>query len=179
MSELVKNINAWIASIITRLIDLTYLPFEGRFVSRITHRYFVCGVGNYIFLDALIYYIIYHYVVRGECVDIATFVVSPHVASLVMVFPITFFTGFWLNRYVAFNVTRPSIGMQIVRYGVTVAGSILLSYVALKFFVERFDVWATPAKMLSSVVTATYSYLMARFYTFREKNSQWRETRRR
>lgn len=165
-----KNINAWIASIITRLIDLLYIPLVRRFIPRVTLRYFVCGVGNYILLDAAVYYLIYHYVVGYNDIVVGSFVVSPHVASLILVFPITFLTGFWLNRYVAFNVTSPTISSQIAKYAISVGGSILLSYVALKFFVERADIWATPAKMLSSVVTALYSYLMARFYTFKSKS---------
>ncbi len=169
MRELIANINDWVASIITRLIDLLYLPIVRRFVSRISLRYFVCGVCNYVLFDAAVYYLVYHYVVGCRDVSVASFVVSAHVASLIVVFPITFLTGFWLNRYVAFNVTQPTISSQIAKYALSVAGSILLSYVALKFFVERVDVWATPAKMLSSVVTAIYSYIIARFYRFKGK----------
>ncbi|MFI3304989.1 MAG: GtrA family protein [Rikenellaceae bacterium] len=170
MRELITNINDWIASIITRLIDLLYLPIVRRFVSRTTLRYFVCGVCNYILFDAVVYYLVYHNLLGCREVEIASFVISAHVASLIVVFPITFLTGFWLNRYVAFNVTQPTISSQITKYALSVAGSIVLSYVALKFFVERVEVWATPAKILCSVITSLYSYLLARYYTFRSKH---------
>ncbi|MFI3304593.1 MAG: GtrA family protein [Rikenellaceae bacterium] len=165
-----SGINRRVATLLTWIIDILYpARIGGSIISRTTFRYFVCGVGNYIVLDAVIYYIIYHYVVGVENVDLGWVVVSPHIASLTLVFPVTFLTGFWLNRYVAFNSTAPKIRFQIMRYALTVGGSILLSYVLLKLFVERVEIWATPAKVLSSIATALYSYAMARFYTFREK----------
>lgn len=36
--------------------------------------------------------------------------VSPHIAAMVLVFPFTFFVGFWLNRHVAFR--RSPIGAR-------------------------------------------------------------------
>ncbi len=160
-------INRAIAGAIVWLLDLLYVGVVSRWISKQTMRYFLCGVGNYIIFDALLYYAIYHYVVDVSYIYIGTVVISPHVAALIVVFPITFLTGFWLNRYVAFGATEPKVRSQMVRYGISVVGSIILSYVVLKCLVEGVGLWATPAKVVSSVATAMYSYLMARYFTFR------------
>lgn len=162
----IKSLNTSLAKIISRAIEILYFPPISKLIKAETLRYGVCGVANYILLDATLYYIIYHYIVGLRYIELPMVVISPHVASLIIVFPITFLSGFWLNRYVAFGATQPRAIGQIIRYGITVVGSIILSYVTLKFLVEGLGVWATPAKVASSLITATYSYLMARCFTF-------------
>ena len=120
-------------------------------------------------LDVVWYFVIYHYIVAERFIDLGFVVMSPHVASLVVVFPITFFTGFWLNRNVAFRVTEVGSGMQLVRYALSVVGSILLNYVCIKLFVEVLDIWPTPAKALTTAVCVVYSYLAGRYFTFKKK----------
>ena len=99
--------------------------------------------------------------------DLGFVVMSPHIASLVLVFPITFFTGFWLNRYVAFRTLPVAAGKQLGRYLLTVVGSILLNYACMKFLVEVCGLWPTPSKCITSLAVALYSYLAARYYTFK------------
>ena len=120
-------------------------------------------------LDVVWYFVIYHYIVAERFIDLGFVVMSPHVASLVVVFPITFFTGFWLNRNVAFRVTEVGQGMQLVRYALSVVGSILLNYVCIKLFVEVLNIWPTPAKALTTAVCVVYSYLAGRYFTFKKK----------
>lgn len=120
-------------------------------------------------LDVVWYFVIYHYIVAERFIDLSFVVMSPHVASLVVVFPITFFTGFWLNRNVAFRVTEVGSGMQLVRYALSVVGSILLNYVCIKLFVEVLNIWPTPAKALTTAVCVVYSYLAGRYFTFKKK----------
>lgn len=155
-----------IAEIITKAIDLFYVKPLRAFVSQQVFRYLVCGAITAI-LDAIWYYLVYHYVVSEQFVELGRVVVSPHIAALCVVFPITFFTGFWLNRNVAFRVTELSSLPQLAKYALTVAGSILLNYLCMKLFVELFGFWATPSKILTTAVTAIYSFLVGRYFTFR------------
>ncbi len=155
-----------LASIIIKGVESLYLkPFE-RFIPRHTFRYGVCGVVNSIVLDSLFYYLIYHYIVRLELVDLGFVTISAHIASMILVFPITFAIGFWLNRNVAFKATQSDAPRQLGRYALSVCGSIVLSYLILKLLVEVCGVWATPAKSISSIIVAIYSYLVARYFTF-------------
>jgi putative flippase GtrA len=122
-------------------------------------------------LDAVWYFIIYHYILFERNVDLGVVVITPHIAALIIVFPITFFTGFLLNRYVAFRVTEQRSGRQLFRYALTVVGSILLNYILMKLFVEWCYVWPTIAKMLTTLIVAIYSFLVAKYYSFtRAKN---------
>ena len=117
-------------------------------------------------LDAVWYFVIYHYVVFEQNVDLGVVVMSPHIAALVIVFPITFFTGFYLNRYVAFRVTDVRKRGQLMRYALSVVGSIVLNYLLMKLFVDVCHIWPTIAKMLTTVVVAIYSFIAARYYSF-------------
>lgn len=155
-----------VAEQIGRVIDLFYVrPFSSIF-SRTMFRYAACGGANMV-LDVVWYFVIYHYVVAGRYFDLGFVTMSPHVASLVVVFPITFFTGFWLNRNVAFCATEFSSRRQLLRYALSVVGSILLNYVCIKLFVEVAGIWPTPAKALTTLVCVAYSYLAGRYFTFK------------
>lgn len=157
-----------LAQAIGRLIDFFYVrPFTG-IMSKQMFRYAACGGGNML-LDLVWYFLIYHYVVAERYIDLGFVVMSPHVASLVVVFPITFLTGFWLNRNVAFCATEVGSGRQLLKYALSVVGSILLNYICIKLFVEVYNIWPTPAKGLTTAVCVIYSYLASRYFVFASK----------
>ena len=80
-------------------------------------------------------------------IDLGFVYMSAPIASLFLVFPITFFTGFWLNRNVAFRASPLGTRTQLLRYALSVAGAILLNYLCMKLFVEVVGIWPTPAKL--------------------------------
>lgn len=150
---------------LVRIVDVLYIrPLRG-LISRDLFGYGLCGATN-MALDILWYFLIYHYVVCARYVDLGFVVMSPHILSLFIVFPITFLTGFWLNRNVAFRVTKVSSRKQLFRYSLSVVGSILINYLCMKLFVEVCLIWPTPSKMITTVISVCYSYIMARFVTF-------------
>lgn len=156
-----------LASAIRAVIDWCYDRSGGsRFVSRDLFRYGACGGGN-MAADALLYWVIYHYLVAERYFDLGIVTLSPHIASLIAVFPLTFFNGFWLNRHVVFRDSGLRTRTQLGRYLLTVAGAIVLNYGCMKLFVEAFGFWATPSKLLTTVISALYSFAAARWYTFR------------
>lgn len=155
----------WLAQRLINIVDALYIkPLRG-LISRNLFGYGLCGAVN-MTLDIVWYFLIYHYVVRESYFDLGFVVISPHILSLFIVFPITFFTGFWLNRNVAFRVTAVDSQKQLFRYALSVVGSILINYVCMKLFVEVFNIWPTPSKMLTTIISVCYSYLMARYVTF-------------
>lgn len=149
-----------------RLVDWLYIAPLKRLVSREIFAYGLCGGAN-MALDTLWYFVIYHYIVAERFIDLGIVVMSPHIASLVVVFPITFFTGFWLNRNVAFRATEYKSRGQLVRYALSVVGSIVVNYVCMKLFVEHLNIWPTPSKMLTTAVSVVYSFLAAKYFTFK------------
>lgn len=155
--------------IIGRIIDAFYIPPLQKIIPQQLFRYGFCGAAN-MALDSVWYFLIYHFVVRKHFIDLGFAVVSPHIAALALVFPITFFIGFWLNRNVAFRTTGMRSSVQIARYALTVAGAIALNYICMKLFVEYFGMWPTPSKMATTVISAVYSFLAAKYYTFRHRD---------
>ena len=157
-----------LSRILISLIDALYIKPLERVISRQTFGYFLCGAAN-MALDTLWYFLIYHYVVFERNVDLGVLVISPHIAALIIVFPITFFTGFLLNRYVAFRATQQRTTKQLFRYALSVVGSILLNYLLMKLFVDVCHVWPTVAKMMTTVIVAVYSFLAAKYYSFTQR----------
>ena len=132
-----------LAALIIRVVDCFYLRPLSSVLPLQTYRYAVCGGLNLV-LDAVWYFVIYHYLVAERFFDLGVVVISPHIASLAVVFPITFFNGFWLNRHVAFRHSPLRTTTQLVRYALSIVGSVLLTYAGLKFFVEVCGIWPTP-----------------------------------
>ena len=153
-------------TLITKAIDLFYVKPLRKIFSQQVFRYLMCG-GITALFDAIWYYIIYHYIVCEQPIQLSYTAISPHIAALCIVFPITFFTGFWLNRHIAFRTIHISSSKQLRRYALTVVGSILLNYLSMKLLVDACGIWATPSKMLTTVICAVYSFLIGRYYTFR------------
>lgn len=155
-----------LSELITKAIDTLYLKPLRRVVPQPLFRYLACGALTAL-LDAVWYYIIYHHLVCERVVEVGGIALSPHIAALCVVFPITFFTGFWLNRNVAFRTTHISTAPQLAKYALTVVGSIALNYACMKLFIDACGLWATPSKMLTTIVCAAYSFAAGRYFTFK------------
>ena len=102
-----------------------------------------------------------------QIVDLGFVAISPHIAAFLIVFPITFTTGFFLAKYVTFTSSELKGRIQLFRYLITVGGSIILNYVFLKLFVEYFGLYATLSKVLTTLLVIIYSYMAQRYFTFK------------
>ena len=130
-----------LSELIIRFIDWFYRRPVSALLPRQTFRYAVCGGANVVFGWGC-YFLLYNFVLDKELLDLGFIAVSPHVAAMLIVFPLTFFTGFWLNRHVAFRRSPLATGTQLFRYLLSVAGSVVVNYLFLKFFVELCGFWA-------------------------------------
>lgn len=158
-----------IARFITKIIDFFYRPFE-KFFSREFFRYGVCGAGNML-LDWVLYFLCYNYLIGHELVYFTVFgrqwCLTPHIATLCIVFPITLFTGFWLNRNVTFTQSSLRGWRQLGRYILIVGVNLAINYFGLKLLVEVCGVYPTPSKMIVTVVTVAVSYFGQKYFSFR------------
>lgn len=151
---------------LTRLIDRLYIAPVRAVMPLQTFRYGVCG-GVTVLVDWLFYFLVYNFVVAQRDVDLGPVVISPHIFSLIVVFPITTFNGFWLQGHIAFRGSLLRRGTQAGRYLLSTLGALAINYLLLKFFVETCGIWATPSKVLTTVVAIAYSYCMQKYFTFR------------
>lgn len=154
------------AQAVAKAVDFFYIkPLRG-VIPLQTFRYAVCGGAN-LLLGWILYTLVFKYGVAGRYFDLGFAVMSPHIATLFIQFPITFFTGFWLNRYVTFSLSNLSGSAQLLRYILQTIGAFLLSYLLMKLLVETLHLYAPVAKPVTDAVVVVYSYLTARFFTFR------------
>ena len=161
------------AQIITKIVDFFYRPFS-KYIPQQLFRYAACGGGNMV-LDWVLYFLIYNFVIGHELVyislpfasNLSPICLTPHILTFLIVFPITLLTGFWLNRNVAFHSTNIGSGRQMIRYFATVLGSIAINYLSMKLLVEIVHIWPTPSKLITTVISTIYSYLLGRYYTFK------------
>lgn len=92
---------------------------------------------------------------------------SPHIASLVIVTPVTLIIGFLLSKNITFSSSKIKTGTQFFRYSLIIFANFAISYLSMKFWVEAVGLWATPSNMLTTIITTIFSYLMQKFYSFR------------
>lgn len=148
----------------TSFIDFFYFIFK-RFIPLKTYRYAICGGGNMLF-DLVLYFIFFHFVLRKQEVDLFFIVLSPHIASLFFVFPITFVTGFLLNKFITFQDSDLSVKTQFIRYLLVAIGAIVLSYICMKILVDSMGFYPTISRLLTMVISVIYSYLLQSRFSF-------------
>lgn len=151
--------------LIQRTVLFFYPPFH-KFVNRQIFLYGVTGVVNILF-DWALYFSTYNFILRKENLHVGIFTLSPHIAALIMTFPISFSSGFLLQKYVTFSASPLHGKTQIVRYLLVVALNFFINFVGIKLLVDCVHLFPTPSKMIVTVVTVFVSYLLQKRYTFR------------
>ena len=126
-------------------------------------------------LDWVLYFLTYNFIIGHELVSIQfsvfsfqyTQVLTPHIASLCIVFPITLLTGFWLNKFVTFTQSSLHTARQLARYIMIVAVNLAVNYFGLKILVETVGWYPTPSKICITLFTVLISFLGQKYFTFR------------
>ncbi len=147
-----------------KIIDWVHIFFP--MIPKETFRYASTGGFNTI-LDIFLYFICYNFIVDKHDINLLFITVSPHIAAFLIVFPITFSTGFMFAKFITFRKSELRGRIQLFRYIISVSGSILLNYIFLKLFVELFLMWATIAKIATTIIVVIYSYFVQRYFTFK------------
>jgi len=163
-----------LAQIIIKICDFAYYPFQ-KYVPREIFRYAACGGGNMV-LDWVLYFLTYNFIIGHDLVYLNLPILkslnfeiclTPHIASLCIVFPITLFTGFWLNKHVTFTQSSLHGVRQFIRYIMIVAVNLAVNYFGLKLLVETVGWYPTPSKICITLFTVIISFLGQKYFTFR------------
>jgi len=133
-------------------------------------RYGVTGVANMAF-DWVLYFLTFHFLLQKEMLYLGFVTISSHIAAMFIVFPVTFISGFLLQKYVTFTSSELRGKVQIVRYLSVVVANLLLNYVGLKLLVDFLHIFPTPSKMIVTVVTTLFSYFSQKSFTFKTNGS--------
>lgn len=151
--------------ILIRFIDSFYFLVK-KIVPLKTYRYAVCGGSNLIF-DTVLYFVFYNFIFEKQNLDLHFVVLSPHIASLFFVFPITFVSGFLLNKFITFQDSQLPWKVQFLRYLIVGLGALLLAYLVMKLLVDGLGIYPTPSRIITILITITYSYVLQNKFSFR------------
>ncbi|MBP1677996.1 MAG: hypothetical protein H6Q20_2555 [Bacteroidetes bacterium] len=165
MRQLLESTGRWI----TRMVDFFYPPFR-RYMPLQFFRYGVTGVANMAF-DWVLYFLTFHFLLQKEMLHLGFVTISSHIAAMFIVFPVTFMSGFLLQKYVTFTSSELRGKVQIVRYLSVVVANLLLNYAGLKLLVDFLHIFPTPSKMIVTVVTTLFSYFSQKSFTFKTSGS--------
>lgn len=159
------HVAKYIQSLIIQTIDFFHTPFQ-EIIPLETFRYAATGGFNTA-LDISLYFVCYNFVLDKNIVDLKIVAISPYIAAFLIVFPITFLTGFLLAKYITFTNSEIRGRVQLIRYMISVSGSIFLNYVFLKILVEFCGFWPTLSKIITTAIVVIYSYFVQKFFTFK------------
>ena len=166
MKKLFEIIGSWI----TKIVDFFYPPFR-KYMTIQFFRYGVSGVANMIF-DWILFFLVYHFVLHQQMLRIGFVPISSHIAALFITFPVTFLSGFLLQKYVTFTTSELRGRIQLFRYFLVLLANLLLNYLGLKILVEFVHIFPTPAKMIVTMFTTLFSYFSQKKYTFKKTTTQ-------
>ncbi|GAA4303983.1 GtrA family protein [Compostibacter hankyongensis] len=151
---------------ILHIIDWFYFPPLSRWVPVRTFRYMFCG-GFSTGLDILLFFISYHYILRERVVHLPFIAVSPYIAAFILAFCVSFPTGFLLSKFVVFPESQLRGRTQLFRYLLVVLCNVLLNYFFLKLFIEWCHFFPTIAKIFTTIIVVSFTYLAQKQFTFR------------
>lgn len=160
-----QKLHFFISKFILEAVDLFY-PLFKTLMPRRTFRYAACGGFNTL-LDISLFFVTYNFILHKMPVELDIITVSPHIASFLLSFMITFPIGFYLSRYVVFQETSVTKRSQLVKYFMVVLGCLFLNYVFLKLFVEYLGWYPTPSKIATTFFVVAFSYFTQKNFTFK------------
>lgn len=146
-------------------IDFFYPPFR-KYMPVQTFRYAVCGGSNTL-LDIFIYYISYNFILQKQILYTPITAIEPHNAAIFFGLAVSVPTGFYLNRNIVFAGSSLRGRIQLFRYLLLVFICLLLNYFFIKLFVEQFQIWATVAKILTTIIVISFSFVTQKYFTFK------------
>jgi putative flippase GtrA len=163
---MLNRLHQLLKSGILNIIDAFY-PLFKKLMPLQTFRYAACGGGNTAF-NIFIYFIAYNFILKKEILHLPFVAISPHIAAFIIAFFITFPIGYYLNMFVVFEGSYLKKRIQLFRYFLVVIICILLNYVFLKLFVEKFGWYPTPSMIVTTGLVIIFSYFSQRNYSFKK-----------
>jgi putative flippase GtrA len=147
------------------IIDFFYPPFR-KLMNLQTFRYAASGGANTM-LGLLVYYVSYKYIFIEKEFDFGFYAFKGHIAALIFSFCFTFPVGFFMSKYVVFSDSKMKGRIQLFRYFMICLFNLMLNYLLLKIWVEKFHIYPVLAQILTIVIVVLFSYIAQRNFSFR------------
>lgn len=164
-----KKLHHSLRRAILHSIDYFYPWFKKIFPLQ-TYRYAAAGGVNTLF-DISLFTFAYHFVFNKHNLNLGFYTLSPHIASLFFAFCFSLPSGFYLNRYIVFPQTGLKGHHQMARYVAVVLICVVFNFLFLKLFVDYFGWYATPSKILTTVLVIVFSYTSQTYFFFKTKTT--------
>ncbi len=156
---------------IITFIDFFYPPFK-RIMPLQTFRYAACGGSNLV-LNFTCFTVFYHLLINvSKVVIIQGHAFEAYSVALFSAGVISFFVGFFLNKYIVFEDSNLKGRIQLFRYFLSFSSNLALNYIFLKFLVTYLHLHPVLAQSLVTVVIVVISYVTQRYFTFRVKTEK-------
>jgi putative flippase GtrA len=162
-----RNLHHALRRNILQNIDFFYTPFK-KIMPLQTFRYAASGGVNTVF-DISLFTLSYHFVFNKRNLGLGPLTLSPHIAALFFAFCFSLPSGFYLNRYIVFQNTGLQRHAQMVRYIAVALICVVFNYLFLKLFVDYFGWYATPSKILTTLLIIIFSYTSQTYFFFKLK----------
>lgn len=165
-----KHLHQQFRNLILTVVDFFY-PLFKKIMPLQTFRYAACGGFNTL-LDITLFFTAYTYLFQGKPLYplpslLPNLIVSAHIAAFIISFSVTFPVGFYFSRYVVFQETSGSKVAQLSKYIFVVFICLMLNYGFLKIFIEVFKWNALVAKLLTTMLVVSFSYISQKHFTFK------------
>ncbi len=161
-----QRVHNQIRKAIFAVLDVFY-PIFRPFLPLQTYHYAACGGVNTV-LGLAVYFISYNYILLKDIVDLGFIAFKPHIAAMFVSFCFTFPVGFYLSMYVIFQGSYLRKRIQLLRYFLVIVGCMIINYICLKVFVEKFGWYPTPSQLITTGIVILFNYFSQRYFSFRK-----------
>ncbi|MGV3528807.1 MAG: GtrA family protein [Flavisolibacter sp.] len=164
-----KRIHDKTRSLIFSFLDIFY-PMFRKFMPLQTYHYAACGGSNTLF-NIFLYHMFYNYLFHKQVVHVGFLAFTPHIASFILAFFITFPIGFYLSMFIVFQGSFLRRRIQLIRYFMVAMACVVLNYVLLKLFIEVLGWYEHPtlSLALTAAIVVAFSYISQRYFSFQKQ----------
>ena len=143
-------------------------PFIKKLLKNEVVRFFLStGVG--FIVDAIVYYLVYHYVFNNNGINILDYSISRTVISLIISYSCCIVCNFLLTKYFVFAHSKLSSRNQFVRFFTVAFLGFFANLLMLRLFVSIFKVYPPLARIIAALSLGVASYFVHKFFSFNIK----------
>ena len=145
-------------------------PFFRKLLKNEVVRFFLStGVG--FIVDAVVYYLVYHYGLKAQEHKIFNFTVSKDVITLIISYSCCIVCNFLLTKYFVFAHSKLSSRNQFVRFFTVAFLGFFANLLMLRLFVSIFKVYPPLARIIAALSLGAASYFVHKFFSFNIKRN--------
>ncbi|MVN20825.1 GtrA family protein [Mucilaginibacter arboris] len=148
-------------------VKITNPAFKKLLKNEIVRFFLSTGVG--FIVDAIVYYLVYHYAFNDEGVKVFNYLISRDVISLIISYSCCIICNFLLTKYFVFAHSKLSSRSQFLRFFLVAFVGFFANLLMLRLFVYVFKVYPPLARIIAALSLGIASYFVHKFFSFNIK----------